>query len=376
MTDQTNIQVSIGAVPMPGRIPVDLGPQHPSRAGCVGFDLEINNSTITKAKLIPGWLHRGAEKLFEVRTWSQAILLADRHDWLSSFSGELGLTLTIETAMGLIAPKRAQFGRTLLAELSRVHSHLAMLSFVPFKESSNELSETIAAAKNDIRELFLSISGNRVHPMLNRIGGLATDLTDTWLGQLRASLPTFEKAFDKALHLLNNSDRFAVAPLDDNLIDQFGLSGPTARALGRPLDLRFNPGYLAYPELDLRPKIVPTSPDALGRFKTLAYEGLFSLKLIAEVADKLPDIPKPFSTKLARIIKVPQSSTYLRLEAPGGIAGFWVVSKGTTTGWRISLRTPTFNQVAALEKLLIGVALADFDIAVASMGYSIGDLDK
>ena len=109
----------------------DLGPQHPSSHGLLRLRLELDGDRIVEAEPVIGALHRGAEKLFEVRDYRQAMLLANRHDWLSAFSSELGIALAVERMLGIDVPPRATWARTLLAELNRVLSHLAFLGSFP-----------------------------------------------------------------------------------------------------------------------------------------------------------------------------------------------------------------------------------------------------
>ena len=356
---------------------LDLGPEHPSRAGLVGLTVDLDDDRhVTAARIQPGFLHRGAEKLFEVRDYRQVLMLADRHDWQASFSGELVAALACEQLLGLSAPERAVWLRTLLAEVARIGSHLGFLSYLPHAAGDAELASRVRRARDAARDLMLSLSGNRLHPMLNRLGGLAADAPAQWWPQLEDWLVDVESlSFTAAIAA---SDLPAgLGHLDVGQINHFGISGPAARASGVALDLRRSPGYLAYGELDVAITPVPdANGDIASRFAAMEYDIQSSVKMIQECAQRLQAIEGPVNVKLSRIIKLPDAEVWLNIEAPFGIAGIHLVSRGGTTPWRFKLRTPTFAQVNVLQQVLVGVPMQKVPDVVASFGYTIGDLDK
>jgi NADH-quinone oxidoreductase subunit D len=164
-------------------IPVDLGAQHPSAHGLLRLRLVLEGDRIVSAEPIVGAMHRGAEKLFEVRDYRQAMVLANRHDWLSAFSNELGIALAVERMLGMDVPVRATWARTLLAELNRVLSHLAFLGSFPDIASPPD-GDPIAYYLFDEREAVVRVmeeaSGGRMHYMANQVGGLKQDLPEGW----------------------------------------------------------------------------------------------------------------------------------------------------------------------------------------------------
>ena len=171
-------------------------------------------------------------------------MLADRHDWFSSFSGELVVTLAIEHAIGLVPPARAVWLRTLLAEFSRIHSHLSYLSHICSDSTASRLWEVVEF----LRSALLEWSGNRVHPMLNRVGGLAFDIPLQWLSCITPVLRNIDALMDDLrLELDAHGTRFrGLAVTSEDICMQFGLSGPVARAAGLNLDVRLS-GGLATP---------------------------------------------------------------------------------------------------------------------------------
>ncbi|WP_420176905.1 NADH-quinone oxidoreductase subunit D [Luteococcus sp. OSA5] len=363
------------------RMHLDLGPDHPSRTGLLLARLEADDGVVTQARIQPGFNHRSAEKLFEVRDYRQVLMLADRHDWHSPFTGELGAAMVCEQLMGLVPPRRAVWLRTLLAEQARIASHLSHLSFVAHHTNDEPLAQRIRSLRERGRELVLEASGNRVHPMLNRLGGLATDLDNTLVEGIREwAAASTDCADDIARCVTDHELGRAMATTNRSLCEDHGLSGPVARACGLDWDLRRRNPHLAY--ADLQEILAQGNAaefhdgDAFSRFLALTGEIATSFRLIDAIAGQLPSIDGPIDTKLSKIIKLPEAEAYLALEAPWGMAGFWLVSRADRTPWRLKLRTPSFANVQALQVALQGCALTDLAVAFASLGWTSGDLDK
>ena len=168
-----------------------------------------------------------------------------------------------------------------------------------------------------------------------------------------------------------------VGVLDRHTIQQFGVSGPAARATGVDLDLRVQRPYLAYAELAAMISLpIRRSGDAQTRLRVLAEELAISASLIIACADRLRELPGPVSARLGKIIRVPEGEAYLAVEAPLGIAGVFLVSRGEKTPWRLKLRTPSFNNISSLERVLVGVPTQAVEATLASIGYVVGDIDK
>ncbi|RRD05424.1 NADH-quinone oxidoreductase subunit D [Arachnia propionica] len=355
----------VGGIPFPGRTELPLPPRHPALTGVVTFDLDISDDVVQKVRIEPGWLHRGAEKLFEVRDYRSLIMLGDRHDWFSSSTGELVITLAVEQAMRLSPPPRATWLRTLLAELARIHSHLAFLGIV---------DERVWHGVDAVRELLVALSGNRIHPMLSRVGGMATDAPPAWLDAVADALPRLRTIADGvAERLAASGDRFrGVAVLTADDCRRYGVTGPAARAAGIDLDLRVR-GALARPEV-FRPTTLRTEGDAHSRLAILTEEVHTSTLMVEDLLAAAPD--GPVETRLSRRLKVPEGKHLAEIEAPWGLASALLVSRGGQTPWRLALRTPTFHNVAAMEHALIGLHPAQIPDGIASLGYAVGDLDK
>jgi NADH-quinone oxidoreductase subunit D len=280
--------------------------------------------------------------------------------------------------MGLAVPDRAIWLRTLLAEHTRILSHCSFLSYVAHRIPG---APGLRRLREDLRNQTLRLTGNRIHPMATRIGGLAADADDAWLQAERQIARQAARVAEVVLTMIE-SPPFAgltrgVGLLDVKTIQQFGVSGPAARASGVDLDLRLQLPYLAYPELaGLIAAPEHRSGDAQSRLSVLAQEMAISASLVSACIDRLQDLPGPVCVRLGKIIRVPEGEAYLAIEAPLGIAGVFLVSRGEKTPWRLKLRTPSFNNVSSLERALVGVPTEALEGTLASIGYVVGDLDK
>lgn len=364
--------------PPAGTVLVDLGPDHPSHAGLIELQLWSAGGVITSAAVVVGAMHRGVEKLFEVRDYTQILALADRHDWQAPFFGELSVALTAEQLMGLRVPDRAVWLRTLLAEHTRILSHSGFLTWVARRAAADP---GLTRLREALRQQTASLTGNRIHPMVNRVGGLAADADTSWL-RAEARLMSEVRATAEAVFTLIGADPVAgltsgVARLDAATIAQYGVSGPTARASGVDLDLRRQQPYLAYRELtDLIDPPESVAGDAQARLALLAQEMITSSRLADACTERLAEIGGPVAVKLGKIIRLPEGQGYAAVEAPLGIAGVYLSSRGEKVPWRLKLRTPSFNNIASLESLLVGVAVDSLEATLASVGYVIGDIEK
>lgn len=380
--------VALGMVSADGTpdVPVDLGAQHPSAHGLLRLRVVLDGDRIVSADPIVGAMHRGAEKLFEVRDYRQAMVLANRHDWLSAFSNELGIALAVERMLGMDVPTRATWARTLLAELNRVLSHLAFLGSFPDIVAPPDGVPT-AYYLADEREAIVAVmeeaSGGRMHYMATQVGGLKQDLTEGWLGRVRDALDVVRQGLDPVDVLVTGSAGLrsrlrGVGVLSRDLALAYGVSGPVARASGLDLDLRRDEPYLAYAELaDVLRVPTRTEGDVLARLEVLLAQTHVALDLARACVERLTSIePGPINLKLPKVLRAPEGHTYVWTENPLGLNGYFLVSRGEKTPWRLKLRTASFNNVAVLGDLLPGTRLADVVDILASMFYVVGDIDK
>ena len=380
--------VALGMVSPDGTpdIPVDLGAQHPSAHGLLRLRLVLDGDRIVSADPIVGAMHRGAEKLFEVRDYRQAMVLANRHDWLSAFSNELGIALAVERMLGMDVPVRATWARTLLAELNRVLSHLAFLGSFPdiaAPESGAPTAYYLFDEREAVVRVMEEAAGGRMHYMANQVGGLKADLPQGWLGRVADALEVVRRGLVPVDAQVTTDETLrtrlrGVGVLSRELVLAYGVSGPVARASGLDLDLRRDEPYLAYAELsDVLRVPTRTEGDVLARLEVLLEQTHVALDLALACVERLSSIePGPINLKLPKVLRAPEGHTYVWIENPLGLNGYLLVSRGEKTPWRLKLRTASFNNVAVLGELLPGTRLGDVVDILASVFYVVGDIDK
>ncbi|HEX6472761.1 MAG TPA: NADH-quinone oxidoreductase subunit D [Streptosporangiaceae bacterium] len=360
---------------------LNIGPQHPSTHGVLRLRLILDGERIVAAEPIVGYMHRGAEKLFEVRDFRQIIMLANRHDWLSAFANELGVVLAVERMLGMEVPARAVWMRTLLAELNRVLNHLMFLGSYPLEIGAITPIFYAFREREQLQRVMEEISGGRMHYMFNRVGGLKEEPPLGWLDRAGSAVADVRGRMPRIADLIHGNEIFrartrGVGVLGREQILQYGVSGPVARASGVPFDLRRDEPYLAYGELDV-PVVTRTEGDCLARFECLLDQVAVSLDLADACLDRLAELPPgPINVRLPKVLKVPEGHTYAWTENPLGINGYYLVSRGEKTPWRLKLRSASFNNIQVLPELLPGHLVADMIAILGSMFFVVGDIDK
>jgi NADH-quinone oxidoreductase subunit D len=362
---------------------LNIGPQHPSTHGVLRLRVTLDGERISAAEPIVGYMHRGAEKLFEVRDYRQIIVLANRHDWLSAFSSELGVVMAVERMLGMEVPVRAIWARTLLAELNRVLNHLMFLGSYPLEIGAITPIFYSFREREQLQRVMEEISGGRMHYMFNRVGGLKEDLPAGWLGRVSEAVTAVRGGVAQIDRLITGNEIFrartrGVGVLTREQIEQYGVSGPIARAAGVDFDLRRDEPYLAYGELaDVLRVPTRTEGDCLARFECLLEQVHVSLDLAEACVARLAALPQgPINVRLPKVLKVPEGHTYAWTENPLGINGYYLVSHGEKTPWRLKLRSASFNNIQVLGELLPGNLVADMIAILGSMFFVVGDIDK
>jgi NADH-quinone oxidoreductase subunit D len=376
VTPVRSVTVAVGAGAMSDdSLVLDLGADHPSTHGGLRLALTLDGDRIVTADPRVGFVHRGAEKLFEVRDYRQILMLANRHDWLSAFANELGVVLAVERLMGLGVPPRAIWLRTALAELNRASAGLAFLGTVPADPGGSVVPTT--AEREALLAVLEEVSGGRVHFMFNRVGGLKEDLPAGWIDR---TLATVDRVAASVVEL---AARLLAAPevvratgrglVERRLVEGYGLSGPVARASGIALDLRRDEPYLGYGELDV-PSGIRTAGDVPARLACLADDVVGALRLVRRCLESLP--AGPIAVRLPKVVRAPEGETYAWTENPLGITGYHLVSRGGTSPWRLKVRTASFATLSALPEVLPGVELPDLPMVLASLFFVLGDADR
>lgn len=365
---------------------LNIGPQHPATHGVLRLRIVVDGERIVSAEPVIGYMHRGAEKLFEVRDYRQILVLANRHDWLSAFSNELGVVLGVEHMLGMEVPERAVWARTLLAELNRVLNHLMFLGSYPLELGAITPVFHAFREREEIQAVMEEISGGRMHYMFNRVGGLKEDLPAGWLGRVYAAIRAVRRRLPDLERLLVGNEilearTVGVGVLPRDVAAAYGVSGPIARASGLDVDLRRDAPYLAYDEL-FAPSgpgrvVTRTAGDSLARLEVLLEQTHVSLDLAEACVSRLGSLPTgPINVKLPKVLKVPEGEIYTATENPLGFNGYFLVSRGEKTPWRLKLRSASFNNVSVLVEMLPGQLISDMVSILGSMFFVVGDVDK
>jgi NADH-quinone oxidoreductase subunit D len=362
---------------------LNIGPQHPATHGVLRLRLVLDGEQIVAAEPIVGYMHRGAEKLFEVRDYRQIIMLANRHDWLSAFANELGVVLAAERMLGMEVPVRAVWARTLLAELNRALNHLMFLGSYPLELGAITPVFYAFREREELQKVMEEISGGRMHFMFNRVGGLKDDLPAGWLDRVRQTVRAVRVRLEEITRLIHGNEIFrartrGVGRLTAEQVGAYGISGPIARAAGVDFDLRRDEPYLAYGELqDVLRVVTRTEGDCFARFECLLDQTRVALDLAEACADRLATLPQgPINLRLPKVLKVPEGETYAWTENPLGLNGYYLVSRGEKTPWRLKLRSASFNNIQVLGELLPGHLVGDMVAILGSMFFVVGDIDK
>ncbi|CAM5532083.1 NADH dehydrogenase subunit D [Streptomyces sp. KS_5] len=383
MTPTTETMVGIGGAAESTDMVLNIGPQHPSTHGVLRLKLVLDGERIISAEPVIGYMHRGAEKLFEARDYRQIIMLANRHDWLSAFSNELGVVLAVERMLGMEVPERAVWTRTLLAELNRVLNHLMFLGSYPLELGGITPIFYAFTEREELQHVMEEVSGGRMHYMFNRVGGLKEDLPAGWTTRARTTVADVRSRMDRFDDLVLGNEIFrgrtrGVGALTPEAVHAYGVSGPIARASGVDFDLRRDEPYLAYGELgDVLRVVTRQEGDCLARFECLLEQTHNALDLADACLDRLAELaPGPINQRLPKVLKAPEGHTYAWTENPLGINGYYLVSKGEKTPYRLKLRSASYNNIQALVELLPGTLVADMVAILGSMFFVVGDIDK
>ncbi|MEZ5410466.1 MAG: NADH-quinone oxidoreductase subunit D 1 [Acidimicrobiales bacterium] len=363
---------------------LNIGPQHPATHGTLRLVVRLDGEQVIEADPIMGYMHRGYEKLVEVRTYPQINTLVNRIDWLGSFANEVPFILACEQLMGIEAPPRAQWIRTLFFELSRIANLTLFLGDMGVQLGAVTPVFYAFRDREHILNQIESATGGRFHPNFDRIGGLKDDLPAGWVDETRRALGQIRKFCDVMEDLIVGNEIFeartrgiGVIPADVAL--SYGLSGANVRASGVDWDLRRDnpvggPGAgLVYDKLDWK---VWTHPDgdSFARYWVRLQEVREACHMVDQLLDSIP--AGPIMAKVPRIIKVPEGEAYVATENPLGEMGYYVVSQGGLEPFRVKIRSASFSNMSITPWVLKGTYVPDVITILASLYFILGDIDR
>jgi len=358
---------------------LNMGPQHPATHGTLRIVARLDGEQVISADPVMGYMHRGYEKLAEVRTYPQVTTLINRIDWLGSFANEVPFILAAEQLMDIEAPPRAQAIRTVLFELSRIANIVLFLGDMAVQLGALTPVFFAFRDREHVLNQIEAVTGGRFHPNFDRIGGLKDDLPKGWIAETKAVMEKMRKFCDEMEELVMGSQIFeartrGVGVIPPDVAMQYGLSGANARASGIDWDIRRDNNIgLSYDQVDWK---VWTHPDgdSFARFWVRMQETREATRIVDQLLDNLPK--GPVMAKVPRIIKVPAGEAYVSTENPLGEMGYYIVSKGDLVPFRVKVRTASFNNVSITPWLLRGVYVPDIITILASLYFILGDIDR
>jgi NADH-quinone oxidoreductase subunit D len=382
---------------------VNMGPQHPSTHGVLRVICELDGETIVKCKCVIGYLHTGMEKEAEFQTYHKCVVMTDRMDYLNANGNNLAHALAVEKLLGVEIPKRGQYLRVILAELSRIASHCVWLGTHALDMGAMTPFFYIMQQREMVLDMFEMFSGVRMMPSWIVPGGLRGDMPEGFEVKLRNFLAEFPKELEVVENLLVENPIWkertqGVGVLTGKEALELGCSGPIARASGVPFDLRKSNPYCSYEDFDFQ---IPLGEygDVYDRFLVRIAEMKESLKILQQAIDGLPGgpynsldrkvAPPPrheLDNSMEAVIhhfklytegfRAPVGEAYAGIEGSKGELGFYVIGDGSNRPYRWHERPSSFMNLKSLEVLSVGRLLADVIAIIGSIDIVLGEIDR
>ena len=409
---------------------LNLGPQHPAAHGVLRLVLELDGEAVCRADPHIGMLHRGTEKLAESKTYLQTLPYMDRLDYCSMMCNEHAYCLAIEKLLGLEVPLRAQYIRVMFSEITRISSHLMWLGLHAKDCGVSSIPMYTLREREDLLDMYGTVSGARMHAAYFRPGGVNRDLPD--------SMPQYQPGKERSarsLHKMNKNrqgtlldfiedftrrfpkcvDEYETLLTDNRIWKQrtvgigvvsaeralnLGLTGPVLRGSGVAWDLRKKQPYDAYAQLDFDVP-VGTTGDSYDRYLVRVQEMRESNRIIRQCVEWLRANPGPVITEnhkaapprheavktdgealaqhftfFSEGIHVPPAEAYAAVEHPKGEFGVYLVSDGANKPYRLKIRPPGFAHLAAFDELAKRHMLADAVAIIGSLDIVLGEIDR
>jgi NADH-quinone oxidoreductase subunit D len=383
---------------------LNMGPQHPSTHGVLRILLELDGETVVKAVPDCGYLHTGIEKSCEDKTYSQAITLTDRMDYLNPLGNNLVYCMAVEKLLDLEVPKRAQYIRVMMVELQRISSHLVWLGTHAIDLGAMTVFLYCFREREEILKIFEMFAGQRMMTSYIRIGGVALQPPAGWRQAIERFLKYMPSRVDEYETLLTENRIWMGRTKNIGYIsaeDAIALSmtGPTIRAAGVAYDNRKLFPYSSYDEFEFD---VPTRTDSdcFGRYMIRVAEMRESLKIVRQALDKITDegaikadapgiVPpqrEKMKTEMEALIyhfkiftegfSPPAGEAFVTVESPRGELGCFIASDGSPKPLRVHFRSPSFINLQALPKLVEGQLISDVIACIGTIDIVLGEVDR
>ncbi|HEU0167330.1 MAG TPA: NADH dehydrogenase (quinone) subunit D [Chloroflexota bacterium] len=382
---------------------INLGPQHPSTHGVLRVELLLDGEIVVDAMPVIGYLHTGIEKMFEARTYLHDVTMTDRMDYLNPLGNNLAYALSLESLFGCEIPERAQIGRVLLAELTRINSHLVWTGTSALDLGASSVFLYCFREREQLLDLFEELSGARMMTSFIRPGGLAKDLPEPWLEKVSHVLDVLPGRVDDYESLLTDNPLFkertvGIGKLSAQDALDIGVSGPMLRASGVAFDLRKANPYSMYDRFDFKVPVL-NGGDCYDRYRIRIAELRESIMICRQALNLLP--PGPVRTSDRKVmpppreelgrsmeavihhfkiftegLRPPAGEAYVGIESPRGELGFFIVSDGTGKPVRCHERAPSFANLQSLPIMARGGLVADLIAIIASIDPILGEVDR
>ena len=368
--------------PAPEKAEYDFyfGPAHPG-SGNFGVKLKVDGEKVVSARADPGYLHRGFEKLMEYRLPFQNAVLSDRLCILEAMNWNLIHAEAVDQLMQIEVPERAQYIRVIMAELSRIQSHIIWYGVFSLATGFDTGFKIAFGYRDYIMDLFELISGGRVYPAGYLCpGGVRRDFPLNAEEKILDGLDKMEEMVQleelENPSYLQRTEDIGVLSLEDAI--RLGATGPVLRASGMATDVRKEEPYEVYDRMDFDVPVKRTG-DAYARNRIGIEEMIQSIQIVRQALSDLPggEVRAPEFKKLKLTTKIPAGEVYVRNEVARGEAGMYMVSNGGETPYRVKIRGPDFlHMIPVLEFLLRGAEVADIPAIYWSLNICPADMDR
>ncbi len=414
-----NIKLHLGAIPMPvtfekddrvnlhdfynPNVLLNMGPSHPAMHGTLRIMCRLNGETIEDAACELGYLHRGMEKLGEVKTYHQWIVYTDRQNYCSSLANNVCYCMAVENLLGIRVTDRTMVIRVMAMELARIIDHIVCVAINALDMGAMTIFWHLYHWREEAYTMIESMCGMRLTTSYTRIGGLNYDLPDSFEPRMKKFVEEFPKTVDEVAKMLTSNriwiDRTrGVGVISKADVLKYSLMGPVARASGVDVDLRRDRPYYNYSDLDFD-IIVGSAGDVYERYLVRMEEMRQSARILKQCVSNIPGGPIWVDDKRVRIpnkldvynkmedlihhfkifmegINVPPGEAYSFIEGPNGELGYYIISRGGTKAWRLRMKAPSFMLFQNYEQTIKGGKIADAVATLGSMNIIAGELDR
>ena len=382
---------------------LNMGPQHPSTHGVLRVVLDLEGESVLSCKPIIGYLHTGIEKNMEVKTYNKALPMTDRMDYLAPMSNNLGFVLAVEKLLDMEVPRRCRYLRVLLAELTRIGSHLVWLATHALDMGAMTVFLYCFREREALMKIFEKVSGVRMMTSYFRVGGVAREPYPEFYEDCRRFLDAFPARADEYEELLTENPIFrkrtqGVCPISADRAVALAVTGPMLRACGIDYDIRKKEPYSGYEEFEFEVPLGEAG-DVYDRYLVRIAEMRQSQKIALQALEGMPEgplrvdnpkvVPPPkeqLSYDMEALIHhfkiftegyhVPAGEVYQVIESPRGELGYYIISDGTPKPYKVKVRGPCFSNLYAMSEMVRGGLLGDVVAAMGSIDIVLGEVDR